>query len=206
MEKSNFKMVGFKHITENGVASFWSMMDSWGTIGLLWDLSNQMKADALMCEKDFCLSLYIEKQFGLTPDDDGFDELMIELHEELCDARFALEYAFAMSLTSVISYKGERSFYNLDKLPQSTEWVQGTVYPTELQHFDDYEELGNYCQDTLTTIGPDYIHVIVRATGEGHPDQELCYRVSGAQEYNAIIVAVNGLIEAEYTNFSYLAR
>lgn len=207
-----FTMNGFKHITAEGVANFWGMMDSWGTIGMLWDIPNQARQDALMLTKDFNMTTYIKEKTVSEVGTEVFDDMMTELHEELVDARFALEYAFSAGLHDVICHMGERSFNNLHELPGSDVWQQTTWYPmVEPEVFTDiYGAFAEYCQEKT-------VDHVVEATictghskdidGNGYTPQELTFCITGAGDFNALQEIVDILSDSyEYHELKVVAR
>jgi hypothetical protein len=198
MEKT-FEMVGFKHVTVEGVANYWSYLDSNGTIAMLWDLKNQDRMDNLMMKDNFNMTTYITDKWNVEVNSPLFDDIMMELHEDLVDARFALEYAYSSGKKDVDCMSG-KYFRNLDKLPESAVWNPPSYYPqAEPVIFTDISgEFAEYCQEQT-------VNHVVEATictghsgdvdGSGYTPQELTWSITGAADFNAFQDIVDSLFQ-----------
>lgn len=203
---SNFKLVGFNHVKPEGVAALCCRMDSEGTISMLWDMTNQSIIDTLMGEKDWDMTQYIEGKCNVCKeeggDQDDCDNIHMEVHDELVDAKFGLMYAFCNNLKEVILATG-RAIYGIDEVTVSDCWNPTSYYPrAELIRFDDWKSLGDFCCEHL---GADLDEITVRITakGDGMSDQDFNMKISGAQEYNMLEEFEAAMREVDYTEFTY---
>jgi hypothetical protein len=153
------------------------------------------------------MTTYITEKYGVEVDSDKFDEVMIELHEELVDARFSLEYAYSAAVYNVVCHQGVRSFKNLDKLPESAEWNQETYYPQSvLEHkifTDIYGEFAKYCHEQTLNHVVEATICTGHATdvdGSGYTPQELTWSITGAADFNAFQETVDLLSDAHGYN------
>jgi len=193
MERT-FEMTGFSHVTREGAIDYMCTMDSEGSISMLWDMSNQRRVDILMQTPNFDMSAYCKAR---STDEETFDKIMVELHEELVDARFALEHAFIQNLTNIDCPVGERTFRNLDCITKSEVWNSPICYPlpTAVATFDLHKidnGFSNYCCDHSPE---EVVKVRIIAEGDGYASQDFLYNVCGAEPFNALCGMINEMLE-----------
>ena len=206
-ERTMFKMTGFKHVTEAGVKDYLQTMDSEGSIGLLWDISNQRRADILMQEAEFDMTTYC-KRYSTTEEE--FDNVMVDLHEELVDARFALEHAFIQNLDEITCPVGKRTFSGIQSV-KSEDWNPKVYYPMTKEQFeftDIEKEFANFCMEK-TAEGYEVQACII--TGEpsdiedhGYIPQDFEWLITGAADFYLCLDMINVL--TMYPNIKVVAQ
>ena len=200
-----FEMTGFKHVTLAGAAAFVCMMESEGSVAMLWDIDNQRRADVLMQEANFSIQAYCKRR---STTEEEFDAVLIELHDELVDARFALEYAFAQNLNDIDCPAGSRILRNIKHIKQYEELVTNRVSKrfsnvlfkdrAEMEHHVfEYFETGEY-------VGPITIRTVCTpdAAGECCSPQDFNFTIDGAGDYNFFMDMCNSL-EEDYEKVTF---
>ena len=167
-----FKMVGFKHISVGGAKAYWKLMHSQGTVGLLWDISNQQRVATLLQTNDFNRSDY------------SYDA---ELHEELCDARFGLEYAFISGVDNMSNQEGTRHLMNCQSLIKT---IVNTL-----------DDLSKYCCEHCTHDTKVVVDVV--ALHEDGYETCISFTIVGAEEFNTFEDMIVMLKEHGYQDFTF---
>lgn len=166
------KAIGFKHVTAAGAQDFVDMLSSEGSIGLMWDLTSQYCVDVLMQTENFNPLEYCKKLNG------DVDAAMVELHEELCDARFSLTYAFSQSLSAVECPASGRSFRDIVWLLRA---------PCV---FNDLDDLAKFVAANIEEHGEIFVRLVADISADdstdGQEPQSLEFRLSGAGDFQVL--------------------
>jgi hypothetical protein len=200
-----FEMVGFKHVTVEGVANYWTYMDSNGTVGMLWDCTNQERIDMLMLKGNFNMTTYITDKWNVEVGSPLFEDIMLELHDELVDARFALEYAYSAGFNDVDCMGFTRYFRNLNALPQSEEWNPKSYYPQSIPtEFICHADLEAYAIEETVKRS---FYVTVTATSEEYEEiQKFDFFITGANACNCLGAIDDALRGHDYETIVYTVK
>lgn len=201
---NEFRLYGFNHVTAAGAVAYWQMMSSVGTIGMLWDVPNDLRVDTLMQKEDFCMTAYITAK-GVKINTPEFDDMMVALHEELVDARFALEHAYTQNLNAIDCPVGKRGFIGLQSIEESHVFESTTWYPMVKMSFTNLRDLEQWCAEK-TANGTVKVTVVTRGEEGVLWWQKLQFNINVADEYHAMVGVVEVLKRAGYTEFTYNVR
>lgn len=182
---STFAIVGFKHVTEEGIVALWQHLDNYGTVGLLFELSTQEKTDLLMQTYDFDYTTYIKAKFNLDERDAEFDDILMDLHDELVTAITVTEMCF---VTMQNSYIGKHySIFNFSEICNMAELetfdLQGVITLPALSKY-----CAEHCHETV-------VRIRITASGNGYHEQVLYYTIAGAEDFNIVETLVNNMAE-----------
>lgn len=208
IKMSEFTMEGFNHISAEGVIEFWQLLQTQGTIDLLWDMQPKTKINALMQSENFDMDAHIKTNYC---DHDGvvynYDDICADMLDEMLETIITLEYSFIYDVYN-IDFKG-RSLKNLDSIPESTVWSPNVYLPiTTPDYFicHTMDEVAAYCMDHFTQesdIGEATFlvnaYIDSEDSSDGQETQAFNYRVTGAGDCNILTELVDKLIEWGYT-------
>lgn len=208
-EMREFTITGFHHVTAAGMIDFWKLLEEKGSIDLLWDMQPNTKTNTLMQSENFDLDAHIKTNYC---DHSGkvynYDDILVELHDEMVDAITALEFAFTTNQTNMF-FNG-RSIENLDCIPSAEVWNPNVYYPITAGHtFTNFDDFAEYCMNecannevfvTIATGEP------IDEDGDGHLAQTFEWRVTGAADCNILGELIDTLISWGYKNNTYTLK
>lgn len=150
------KISGFKHVTTTGIARLFKELDSYGTVGMIYELTGEQMANMLMDTRHFNSSTYIEENYNQLVDTSEFDDMMTEIHDELVDAYTMVTWGYS-HLQDDLFING-RTITSLSSALEIevSEWEYKTV---------DINELEKHCANT-THIEPVYIRLFAHEDGQ----------------------------------------
>lgn len=156
-----FHMTGFKYIKPEGVARLYQELDSYGTVGMLWEMDKGEMAELIIDKKNFNYKEYTE------------DEIM-EIHDELTEALSMVIYGFSNRINTL--KLGTRAMYNLSAVLEMDliPWLEPEVC---------LAELSRYCSEHCAT---ETVNITIRTIGDGYCNQELKFCISGAEEFEVV--------------------
>ena len=159
---------GFKHVTTTGIARLFQELDSYGTIGMLYELTGEQMANMLMNTRHYSPETYIT----VPKESSEYDDIMIEIHDELVDAYTMVTWGYSHMLND-LAING-RTIANLSSALEIevSEWEYKTV---------DINELEKHCANT-THIEP--VHVRLFAHEEGQSYQRFEWTIGEATEFH----------------------
>jgi hypothetical protein len=205
-EMREFKVTGFHHVTVAGMMEFWRLLEENGTVCLLWDMKPNAKVNALMQSENFDLDAHIKTNYV----GHDYDEILLELHDEMIDAITALEFAFTTNQTT-IHFNG-RSIENLDCVPSADVWSPNIYLPlTVMKTFQTITELGQYCCNSLcegsktiqATVG---VNACNNTDGEPTVPQSITYNINCAADFK-VLESIVDIWEAEgFYEFTFSAK
>ena len=160
---------GFKHVTTIGIARLFQELDSYGTVGMIYELTGEQMANMLMNTRHYNPETYIT----IPKESPEYDDMLIEIHDELVDAYTMVIWGYShMQDTITIN---NRTISNLSSALEIAvpEWEYKTV---------DINELEEHCANT-THIEP--VHVRLFAHEDGHSYQRFEWIIGEAEEFHA---------------------
>lgn len=162
------QITGFKHVTTTGIARLFQELDSYGTIGMLYELTGEQMANMLMNIRHFNQEAYIT----VPKESPEYDNLMIEIHDELVDAYTMVTWCYSHMLNDIAI--NERTITNLSSALEIEipEWEYTTISINELE---------GHCANT-THIEP--VHVRLFAHEDGHSYQRFEWIIDDAAEFH----------------------
>ena len=177
------QITGFKHVTTTGIARLFQELDSYGTIGMLYELTGEQKANMLMNIRHFNPETYIT----VPKESPEYDNIMIEIHDELVDAYTMVTWCYSHMLNDIAI--NERTITNLSSALdiEIPEWEYKTV---------TIKELEQHCANT-TNIEPVYVRL--SAHEDGHSYQRFEWTIGEAEEFDTF-AAMYEIILGLYPN------
>lgn len=159
---------GFKHVTTTGIARLFQELDSYGTIGMIYELTGEQMANMLMNTRHYNPETYITAHKGSSE----YDDMLIEIHDELVDAYTMVTWGYSHMLND-LAING-RTIANLSSALEIEvpEWEDKTV---------DINELEEHCANT-THIEP--VHVKLFAHEDGQSYQRFEWTIGEATEFH----------------------
>lgn len=197
-----FTMEGFNHISAEGVIEFWQLLQTQGTIDLLWDMQPKTKINALMQSENFDMDAHIKTNYC---DHDSkvynYDDICAEMLDEMLETVITLEYCFIYDVYS-IDFKG-RSFKNLDSIHESTVWSPNVYLPlTAMETFQTMDEMAGFAMEHISEIGEFTVRVNADIDADNSSDcqepQSFEYRITGAGDHHVLEDIVKALLEWGY--------
>ena len=203
---SEFTMTGFYHVSKNGVIAFWQYLEQQGSLDLLYDMKPDAKINELMLSEAFDLDAHIKTNYPR----ENYDNILIEINDEMLDAITALEFCFATNQTQ-ISFNG-RSFENLDCIHSTDVWSPN--YYLNCRSFHNIDDLGKYCMDTLCGPNdPGKVDITITLEGtdadtcsEELATQELNYTITGAADHNCLRNVIDAYKGWGYTDITFTLK
>lgn len=177
---NQFKAENFKFVTIEGMARLYKTLDSYGTCGVLYEISNRDMVDLLMGSSDFCITEYLDENYA-GEEAEVRDELLNSFHDELVDAVTMISYAFCHTLDEMKTT--DRSMHFISSLLEVPCEEMNSLIMT-------IDELGNHCADVCHKYP---VFVMVIATGEGCCAQQLSFAIAGVEEFEVFETLYNSL-------------
>lgn len=156
-----FHMTGFKHIKPEGVARLYQELDSYGTVGMLWEMGKGEMAGLILDKKNFNYKEYT-------------DDEMMEIHDELTEALSMIIYGFSNMLNTL--KLGTRAMYNMSAT------LKIELIPL-LKPEISLSELSLYCAEHCAN---EVVMIKIRTIGNGYCNQEMEFSIGGAEEFEAV--------------------
>ena len=192
LKEKNMKklqITGFTYVTTTGIARMYQALDSYGTVGILYELDSDEMVSMLMDTKHFNNEAYITEHTHFTVDMPQFDDMLIEIHDELVDAYTMVLWGYSHMLNEVsINSRTITNFGSAVDMTIDT-WEPKTV---------TIEELEAHCANT-THIEPVYVRLIAHADGQSY--QRFEWTIGEAEEFHAF-AAMYEAIKAVYANIN----
>lgn len=164
---------GFKHVTITGIARLFQTLDSYGTVGLLFEIPMESMLSMLMDTEHFGYEAYVTNVLKIDRNSPDYDKAYVEIHDELVDAYTMVIWGFS-HLQDDVTTK-ERSIANLSsalELPV-VEWDYRAI---------TIEALEEYCAEHTVA---EQVHVRLSAYGNGHSYQRFEWIIGEAEEFHA---------------------
>lgn len=187
LKEKNMKRLqisGFKHITATGIARLYQELDSYGTIGMLYEITGDEAVNMLMNTRHYDSKTYIKEHYAIAEDTSDFDDIGVEIHDELVDAYTMVIWGYSHLLNRV-EING-RTINNLSSAVdiRLDTWEHKPV---------TIEELDTYCANTIH-IKP--VHVRLFTYEEGHSCWRFEWTIGEAEEFHifaAMYETIRGL-------------
>jgi hypothetical protein len=181
--ENKMEITGFKHVTEEGIARLYQTLDSYGTLGMLWELDNGEMANMLMNIPHFDYADVIP--FDNTSSE--YDDMLMEIHDELVDAYVMVQYGYANCIDN--QELNGRSITNLSSAVdiEIKEWEHKEISLAELQE---------HCANTTHEHA---VYVRLFAHEDGHSHQRFHWTIGEAEEFN-IFATMYDTIKKLYPN------
>jgi len=165
-----FHMTGFKHIQPSGIARLYQELDSYGTVGMLWEMGKGEMTGLILEDPKFDYQKYIKHD----PKSQEFDDELMEIHDELTEAISMVIYGFSNMINTI--KLNTRAMYNMSAVLniELIQWVDKEVSLSEL-----HEHCAKQCAIEM-------VNIIIRTVSDGYCNQEMEFSIGNAEEFQAV--------------------
>jgi len=165
------QITGFKHVTTTGIARLFQELDLYGTINMLYELTNDQMVSMIMNTPHFNSSTYISELYPSISNSE-FDNMIIEIHNEIVDAYTMIIWSYRHMLDS-IEINGRTIEYLSSAVDISFDsWEPKTV---------SIDKLLEHC---INTTYIESVHVRLFTYEDGQSYQRFEWTIHEAEEFH----------------------